>query len=330
MTRWVPLLLVPLLLVGCTTGAAVRHTTSERLDATEQSVELISLERLRALLGQGDAAAGAGRSEEAMRYYLLAEQLLATAFATGAPFPEGFLGDEVLWRIALIHEAQHRWQAAHDTWVLAASRADRDGENLQRLGWSRLQLRQYMAAREAFNAALIHDADHLQARLGLALANEGLGEWSLAIQHLEEVLHREPALQQARLARARIALRQDDLVVAKAELRLAFQAHTQTQSASQIGIRAALDTIPERYTLLGELLAREGDYGSALKVYVKYLPLHAAFSNLGQIAMRERDYALAMRYFEQAIKESPQYREQLNKQFAVAQELHRSALDVTH
>jgi hypothetical protein len=37
-----------------------------------------------------------------------------------------------------------------------------------------------------------------------------------------------------------------------------------------------------------------------------------------------------MRYFEQAIKESPQYREELNKQFAVAQELHLSALDVTY
>ena len=328
MTRWVPLLLVPLLLVGCTTGAAVRHTTSERLDATEQSVELISLERLRALLGQGDAAAGAGRSEEAMRYYLLAEQLLATAFATGALFPEGFLGDEVLWRIALIHEAQHRWQAAHDTWVVAASRADRDGENLQRLGWSRLQLRQYMAAREAFNAALIHDAVHLQARLGLALANEGLGEWSLAIQHLEEVLHQEPALQQARLARARIALRQGDLVVAKAQLRLALQTSTQTHSVSNNGITEASDRIPERYALLGELLAREDDYGSALQVYAKYLPLHEAFSRLGRIAMRERDYVLAIRYFEQAVKESPSYREDLSKQLAVAQELQRAAVSV--
>jgi tetratricopeptide (TPR) repeat protein len=324
MTHWVPLLLVPLLLVGCTTGAAVRQTTSERLDTTQDSVELISLERLRTLLREGDTAAGAGRSEEAMRHYLLAEQLLAT----GSTVPEGFLGDEVLWRIALIHEAQHRWQAAHDTWVLATSRADRDGENLQRLGWSRLQLRQYMAAREAFNAALIHDAVHLQARLGLALANEGLGEWSLAIQHLEEVLHQEPALQQARLARARIALRQGDLVVAKAQLRLALQTSTQTHSVSNNGITEASDRIPERYALLGELLAREDDYGSALQVYAKYLPLHEAFSRLGRIAMRERDYVLAIRYFEQAVKESPSYREELSKQLAVAQELQRAAVSV--
>lgn len=322
-------LLAPLLLLGCMTNKSQRAEIAiERSEVRHDSIEPTQLERIRILLGQGDAAAGAGRYEEAMRHYLLAEQSLVTR----TTFPEGFVGDEVLWRIALIHEAQHRWQAAHDAWALAARRADRKGENLQRLGWARLQLGQYLSAREAFNSALIHDVAHTRARLGLALANEALGEWSVAIQHLEEVLHREPALEQARLARARIALKQGDLVVAKAELRLAFQAHTQIHSASNNGdgITDAADPIPERYVLLGELLAREGDYGSALQVYAKYLPLHAAFSNLGQIAMRERDYALAMRYFEQAIKESPQYRENLNKQLAVAQELHRSALDVMH
>lgn len=326
MTRWITLSTALLWLLGCTTGSGNRHVeVAAQAEPSAAVADITEIERLRALLRQGDSATRAGRPEEAMRFYLLAEQ-----FMTRAPaYPEGFVGDEVLWRIALLHQAQQRWNAAHEAWTLAAERVDRNGENLQRLGWARLQLRQHLAAREAFKKALIHDATHLPARFGLALACEALGEWTLAVQYLDEVLHQEPALVQARLARARIAMRQGDLAIATAQLRLALRSSPPLYifpgDAGHDKDSVAADMVRRTYALIAELQVHEGDYASALEIYGKYLPLHEAFARLGAQAMQQRDYDVAIHYLEKAAKESPRYQTDFHKQLALAEELRRHA-----
>lgn len=258
---------------------------------------------------EGDAAHRAGRAEDALLHYVLAEQLLSESDER----PTDWSGDELLWRIAVLHEAAGRWTEAAEVWTLAARRTDRRGENLQRLGWARLQLRQHAAAKDAFAAALIHNVSHVQARLGVALVSEALGEWALAAQHLDEVLHIDPTLQTARVARVRVALRQDDL------------------TAARLGLRALLrdGAPPETYALLGDTLARERDYAKALQAYVKVLPLHESWARLAREAMQLKDYSRAIRYLEQAAKESPTYLDELQKQRAVAEEWQRSSLMTT-
>jgi tetratricopeptide (TPR) repeat protein len=292
-------------LCGLLTGCAQQP----RVAPAEGSAEVSSpagVARWQQHLLDGDAAHRAGRMEDALLHYLLAEQIVSTLVER----PLGMQGDEVLWRIALMHEAAQRWPEASETWALAARRADRRGENLQRLGWARLRLQQFTAAREAFSAALTHDASHIQARLGLALASEALGEWALAAQHLDEVLHLDPQQPTAQLARIRVALRQADLPAAKQGLRILLR-----QGAPQ-----------ETYALLGDVLAREGDYAKALQAYVKHFPLHESWARLARQAMQQQDYARAIRYFEQAAKESPTHLEELHKQRAVAKEWQQSLL----
>lgn len=284
------------LLLGC----AQQPTVPVAETATNTKAERES-GRLQRHLFEGDTAQRAGRLEDALMHYLLAEQILTSA----AGYPPGLMGDEVLWRIAFVHEAAGRWLEASEAWDRAARRADRGGENLNRLGWARLKLEQHVPAREAFAAALVHDARHIRARLGMALTCEALGEWGLAAQYLEEVLQLEPRLPTARLARARVALRQGDLTTARAHLR------------TQLAEGAPAET----YGLLGDVLAHQGDYAKALQAYVKHLPLHESWARLGRQAMQTRDYLRAIHYFERAAKESPAYREEWQKQRAVAEEL---------
>lgn len=284
------------LLSGCAqqpttpVAAATTSTTVEPMDGAWQRH-----------LQEGDLAQRAGRSEEALLHYFLAEKGL-TALST---MPTGFAGDEILWRIALVHEAAGRWLEASEAWDLAARRTDRGGENLNRLGWARLKLRHHAFARDAFAAALVHDANHIRARLGMAMSFEALGEWGLAAQYLEEVLNLEPQLPMARLARARVALQQGDLPTARQHLR------------TQLAQGAPAET----YGLLGDVLARQGDYAKALQAYIKHWPLHESLARLGREAMRAQDYSRAIRYFERAAEESPAYREELYKQRAVAEEM---------
>jgi len=289
-------LLLTLLALGVG-GCASVSTSSTSTTASTTASSTASVARAAAkttaaaALARGDAALRAGRAEEALRGYLDAAQA-------------DLIDDTALLRIAMLQEVSGRLDLAIRALQLADRRDPRKGLTAQRTGFLWLRLgRDERAARE-FTRALQLDPALWASCMGLGLAAEQRGDAAAARLHYDEAL----------------ALRPDS-----PEL-LAYSARTDVAlgrlaSAREQAIRsytAAPSTVAR--LVLGDIMARDGDYAGALEAYQPALAVSPAYQRLGEQAMARGDLTAAVGFFESATREAPGYSEEAHQRLAVARE----------
>jgi tetratricopeptide (TPR) repeat protein len=145
--------------------------------------------------------------------------------------------------------------------------------------------------------------------MGLGLAAEQRGDASAARLHYDEALALKPDSPEllAYSARADVALG-----------RLASAREQATRSYT-----AAPSTVAR--LVLGDVMARDGDYAAALEAYQPALAVAPAYQRLGEQAMVRGDLAAAVGFFESAAREAPGYSEEAHQRLAVARERLASA-----
>lgn len=278
------------------TSTTMSTTTSTKTSAAKSAPQTAAKTTAAAALARGDAALRAGRAEEALREYLDAAQA-------------DLMDDTALLRIAMLHEVSGRLDLAIRALQLADRRDPRKGLTAQRTGFLWLRLgRDERAARE-FTRALQLDPGLWASCMGLGLAAEQRGDASAARLHYDEALALKPDSPEllAYSARADVALG-----------RLASAREQATRSYT-----AAPSTVAR--LVLGDVMARDGDYAAALEAYQPALAVAPAYQRLGEQAMVRGDLAAAVGFFESAAREAPGYSEEAHQRLAVARERLASA-----
>jgi len=242
-------------------------------------------------LARGDAAWRSGRSDDALYAYLRAQQLEPTS--------------DVPWlRVAALHESLGHPDLALRAWQMAALRNERNGLTRERLGYAWLQQGELGRAEVEFTRTLQLDAKAWRAAMGLGLVAERRLDVATARLRYDQALVLQQQDAELLTSSARVALEQGDTARAANEL----------AAALSLGPRA------ETWLVLGDLIARQGDYPGGLEAYLKHLAPHEAYQRLGEQALRLGDYARAVWYFERAAVASPIWFERAHKSLVVARE----------
>lgn len=244
-----------------------------------------------AAIARGDAEWRAGRVEDALREYLDAAQLDTAA-------------DEALLRISMLHETTGRLDLAARALQLAAQRDPRDGLTAQRLGFVWLRLGRDERAAQEFTRALQLDPQLWASCMGLGLAAEQRGDAQAARLHYDEALALQPSSSELLAYSARADLALGRLGPAREQATRSFKAAPS----------------PVARLVLGDVMAREGDYAGALEAYHPLLETGPAYQRLGEQAMARGDHAAAVGFLESAVRESPDWSETAHQRLAVARE----------
>ena len=174
----------------------------------------------------------------------------------------------------------------------------------ERLGFTMLKLDDSAAAVAEFTQATRLDETRWRAVMGLGLAAIAIGDLRAARTHVDAAIRMQPR---------------------SAEL-LSYSADLHLRSGSlEPGLRdarAALAITPNQITqlILGDLLARQGDYPGGLEAYLASVSEPQAYQRLAEQAMIAKDFRRALRYFQQSADGSAAYSEQIQKRMAVARE----------
>lgn len=242
-------------------------------------------------LARGDAAWRSGRSDDALYAYLRAQQLEPSS--------------DVTWlRIGALHESLGHPDLAIRAWQMAALRNERNGLTRERLGFAWLKQGELGRAEAEFARTLQLDAKAWRAAMGLGLVAEGRLDAVTARLRYDQALALQPQDVELLTNSARISLEQGD----------------PSRASNELAAALALGPRAETWLVLGDLIARQGDYPSGLEAYLKHLAPHEAYQRLGEQALRVGDYARAVWYFERAAAASPIWFERAHKSLVVARE----------
>ncbi|MEO7805213.1 MAG: tetratricopeptide repeat protein [Steroidobacteraceae bacterium] len=209
-----------------------------------------------------------------------------------------------LLRSAAIHEVRKEFEPAQRAFEAALKLAPHNAGAHERLGFVVLRTGDHERAANEFTTALRIEPLRWRAVMGLGLAAQRRRDLGLARVHFDAALRQQRE---------------------SAEL-FAYSAELYLQSgATSEGIRDAksslglTDNAPARL-ILGDLLARSGDFASGLSSYLEALSQPAAYERLGDEAMRLSDYERALRYYDKSASLSPAFNELAQRRIAVARE----------
>lgn len=272
------------LLLGACASVSTSTTSTTTADGTRPTGAAEALAR-------GDAAWRTGRPDEALRAYLDAAQLDLAA-------------DAALLRIAMLHEVAGRLDLAIRALQLAERRDPRKGLTAQRTGYLWLRLGRDERAAQEFTRALQLDPALWASCMGLGIAAEQRGDPAAARLHYDEAL----------------ALRPDspELLAYSARTDVSLGRLKEAHEQATRSFKAAPSTVAR--LVLGDVMAREGDYAGALEAYHPALTLASAYQRLGEQAMARGDHAAAVGFLESATREAPAYSEEAQQRLAVARE----------
>jgi cellulose synthase operon protein C len=209
-----------------------------------------------------------------------------------------------LLRIGALQESRKDYAAALKAFRMALAVDPRNAGAQERVGYLLLRSGEAGLASAAFAESVRLEPTRWRARLGLSLAAQERGDALAARQHLDLALAEQPRSPELLSHSAELHLQAGDLAAAELSI---------TES-----LRLA-ETAGSRQ-LLGDILARRGDFPGALEAYLVGLAKPAAYARLGEQAMKAGQYERALRYFRQASADSAVHDELLQKRIAVARE----------
>ena len=292
--RILPVLVSGALLAGCA-GAPESAPQAESVviekpkqPATPVPAPVVTYE---VALQRGDQAWKSGELDKALMNYVQAASL-----DRKSALP--------LLRMASIHEQRKEWPLARQAFEEALKRSPDNAAAQERYGFLLLREGTLDKSDQAFNAALKIDANRGRAVMGLGLAAQRRRDFDAARTHFDAALGLRP--------------NDPELLTYSAELWL--QTGGYAQGLGDVRRSLEFADVGATRMLLGDLLARSGDYAGALEAFLASMDEPRAYLRLGEEAMRSRDYERAVRYFRQCQDASPTYNELAAKRLAVARE----------
>ena len=190
-----------------------------------------------------------------------------------------------------------------------------------------------LAAR-AFQFALQQDPEHAASREGIGLLHFKAGNNEAAREHLEAAVANAPNLWRAHNALGVIADRNKDFALAQSHYSAALAIQPRADSIlinrgysrylNDDYQAAALDfyTVAERsnngkaWRNLALVYGKQGWYDDALETFLRVEDERDAYNETGAIAMSNGDYQDALHYLNEAVRLSPTYFEQAEKNIA--------------
>lgn len=234
---------------------------------------------------------------------------------------------------AIYHYVQAMNKSPHDAATLAKMGAIEDARGNSEL------------AEKAF--ALAHDADPEEPRIAERLARLYVRDGRIddAGQLYTQVLSRDPTRHRALDGMGEVCLARSDFGQAIRYFDRALQAEkpdtavvlthrgyakfrSNDPGGAETDLRAALAIAPldDAWRYLGDLQVGRGDTGAALESLLHVMDTAQAYNEIGVMLMSARNYQVAREYFTKAIKASPAWFDEAQKNLAVADEhLHNSS-----
>jgi tetratricopeptide (TPR) repeat protein len=210
-----------------------------------------------------------------------------------------------LAKIGTIEDARGNAPLAEKAFDMAHAADPQDSRIAERL--ARLYLRDGKTdnAAEIYLAVLSRDPNRTRAL-------DGMGEVCVARNGFDEAVHYfDRALASEKPDRAAVLthrgyakVRLNDLVGAEADFRAAL----------------TVESRDDTWRYLGDLLARRGDNANALESLLHVMDTAQAYNEIGIMLMSASKFQDAKEYFSKAIKASPSYFEEAQKNLAVADE----------
>jgi len=281
-------LLSALVFSGCASTPAAKAETPKQESENGNEIEDRTFDEA---MKRGDLAYRGGDVERALFHYSQAARLDQTA-------------DLPLLRIAGIHESRSQPALVRQALEPALSRAPSNAAIHEHLGYALLALNDVDAAAVRFTESVYLDATRWRSVAGLGQVALRRNDLALARRQYDIAMALNPGSAELLASSAELNLRAGKL---KAGIRDA---------------RGALEKAPSPATqlVLGDLLARSGDFAGGLEAYLVATDEPTAYQRLAEEAMRATDYERALRYFQQAATASPTFNETAAKRMVVARE----------
>ncbi len=224
-------------------------------------------------------------------------------------------------------------------YVQAMNKSPKDAATLAKMGAIEDARGNAVLAERAF--AMAHDADPDEPRIAERLARLYLrdGKIDNAAEIYTQVLARDPTRPRALDGMGEVCVARSDFAQAISYFDRALQAEkpdsaavlthrgyarvrTNDLAGAEADLRAALAISPldDAWRYLGDLQARRGDTAAALESLLHVMDTAQAYNEIGVMLMGANNYQAAKDYFTKAIKASPAWFEEAQKNLAVADE----------
>jgi tetratricopeptide (TPR) repeat protein len=230
-------------------------------------------------------------------------------------------------------------------YVQAMNKSPHDAATLAKMGAIEDARGNAALAEKAF--AMAHDADPEEPRIAERLARLYVraGKIDGAAEIYTQVLSRDPSRTRALDGMGEVCLARSDFAQAIRYFDRALQADKPDSAAvlthrgyaklrsndlagAEADLRAALAVAPrdDAWRYLGDVQVRRGDTGAALESLLNVMDTAQAYNEIGVTLMRIKNYQSAREYFTKAIRASPAWFDEAQKNLAVADErLRKSA-----
>ena len=291
------------LLAGCATppakpASAVAGTTSATTTEDQgKNLKPADAKAFTAAVQKGDDAFRAQDFDRAIYYYVQAMEKSPKDAITPA-------------KIGAIEDARGNAELAEKAFVLAHTADPQDSRIAERLGRLYLRDGKIDQAAEIFTAVLSRDATRTRSLDGMGEVCVARGSFEEAEHYFDRALAAEKPDRAALLThRGYVKVRLNDLVGGEADFRAAL----------------AVESREDAWRYLGDLLARRGDNAEAFETLLHVMDIAQAYNEIGIMLMSASKFQDASEYFTKAIKASPSWFEEAQKNLAVADEhLHHS------
>ena len=218
-----------------------------------------------------------------------------------------------------------------------------DTEILAQVGNLHVQQGNDKLAARAFQFSLQQDPEHAASREGLGLLHFRAGNDSAAREHLEAAIANDPNLWRAHNALGVIADREGNFALAQSYYEAALQIQPRADSVlinrgysrylNDDYQAAALDfsAVAERsnnskaWRNLALVYGKQGWYDDALETFLRVEDERDAYNETGAIAMSNGDYREALYYLNEAVRVSPTYFAQAEKNISEIRKRHPQA-----
>ncbi len=210
-----------------------------------------------------------------------------------------------LAKIGAIEDARGNPALAEKAFTLAHAADPVDPRIAERLARLDLRSGKIDGAAELYTAVLARDDTRTRAL-------DGMGEVSMARAQYDEAVHYfDKALAGEKPDRAAVLTNRG---YAKAKLN--------DLAGAEADFRAALAVEPrdDTWRYLGDLLAARGEYANAFETLLHLMDTAQAYNEIGVVLMNAKKFQDARDYFAKAIKASPSWFEEAQKNLAVADE----------
>jgi Flp pilus assembly protein TadD len=198
---------------------------------------------------------------------------------------------ELLVRIAHLHVLQGNTRMAARTFNLALAQDPSHPESLQGLGLLYFEADQPDKARHNLELAVAGDESLWRSYNVLGVLADGRREHGLAAEYYRQALEIRPDSVSVQINRGYSSYLAGDLETAARHL---YEAATQSDH-------------PKAWRNLGMVYAKLGWYDEALEIFRKVESEANAYNRTGEIALANKDLPLAHDYFSEAVRQSPVY-----------------------